>query len=107
MKFLQIIYLHYFISVSLPPQMTKLFMGIKYSTLHYLPRVFSVNSPVLRPTIPSSIYNSIGDYNFLRNAGFAFTPLLIILIIWGILKLLSVPELNHFKKVRVFCQNLL
>jgi hypothetical protein len=106
MKFLQIVYVHYFIAINLPPEFTKVFMGIKYSTLSYLPRLFSVEDVVLRPAVPSSIYNSVGDYNFLRNAGFAFTPLLVILVIWGLLKLLSVPEINHFKNVRVYCQHL-
>ncbi len=106
MKFLQIVYVHYFIAINLPPEFTKVFMGLKYSTLSYLPRLFPVDDAVLRPAVPSSIYNFVGDYNFLRNAGFAFTPLLVILIIWGLLKLLSVPEINHFKNLRVYCQNL-
>jgi hypothetical protein len=106
MKFLQIVYVHYFIAANLPPEFTKVFMGIKFSTLNYLPRLFSVQEAVLRPSVPSSVYSIVGDYNFLRNAGFAFTPLLIILIVWGLLKLLSVPEINNFKTVRVYCQNL-
>ena len=106
MKFLQIIYVHYFLTLNLPPEFTKVFIGIKYSTLSYLPRVFSVQDAVLRPTVPSSVYSIIGDYNFLRNAGFAFTSLLLILIVWGLLKLLSIPEINHFKTVRIYCRNL-
>jgi hypothetical protein len=76
--------------INLPPEFIKVFTGLRYSTLYYLPRVFSVDNPILRPKVPSSIYNTVGDYNFLRNAGFALTPLIIILIVWGILKLLSV-----------------
>ncbi len=91
MRFLQIIYVHYFIVLNLPPLMVKSFAGLRYSTLYYLPSFFKVASPVLRPNIPSYIYDSVGDYNFLRNAGFAFTPLTVILFVWALLKLLSVP----------------
>jgi Ca2+/Na+ antiporter len=67
--------------------------------------MFPVNPAVLHPDVPDTVYNMVGDYNFLRNAGFAFTPLAIILGIWGILKLLSVPEINRFKKARVWCRD--
>lgn len=107
MKFLQILYIHYFIVINLPPIFIKVFIGLRLSTLSYLPMVFSVPNPVLRPNVPSNIYNTIGDYSFLRNAGFAFTPLIIILIVWGLVKLLSVAEINRFKTSRVWFQQLL
>lgn len=107
MRFLQLVYIHYFVAMSLPPVFVKVFSGMRFSTLHYLPRIFSVPDAVLRPTVPDTIYNSIGDYSFLRNAGFALTPLVAILIVWAILKLLSVPEINRFKKARIWCHNLL
>lgn len=91
MKFLQLIYIHYFIVLTLPPIFVKVFSGIRFSTLYYLPRLFSVPDAVLRPSVPDTVYNAVGDYNFLRNAGFAFTPLALILIVWAFLKLLSVP----------------
>lgn len=90
MRFLQIIYVHFFVLMSLPPKLSNVFEGLRYSTLHYLPRLFFIEDAVLRPKVPSYIYNSVGDYNFLRNAGFAFTPLLVVLSIWGGLKLLSI-----------------
>jgi hypothetical protein len=77
--------------MTLPPVFAKVFAGLRYSTIYYLPRLFSVPSAVLMPSVPENIYNSVGDYNFLRNAGFVLTPLLIIIIIWAILKILSVP----------------
>lgn len=90
MRFLQIIYVHFFVLMSLPPKLSNVFEGLRYSTLHYLPRLFYIEDAVLRPKVPSYIYNSVGDYNFLRNTGFAFTPLLVVLSIWGGLKLLSI-----------------
>ena len=47
--------------------------------------------------MPSNVYDAVGDYNFLRNAGFALTPLAILLLVWGLVKLLTVPEINRFK----------
>lgn len=107
MKFLQLIYIHYFVMMNLPPVLMKVFSGLRYSTLYYLPMFYSVPTAVLKPTVPSSIYNQVGDYNFLRNAGFAFTPLAVILFVMAILKLLSVPEINKYKDARVWCSRLL
>ena len=90
MKFLQLLYIHYFVTFNLPPIFLKVFNGLRYSTLFYLPNLYSVTDAVIRPAVPSSVYNTIGDYNFLRNAGFSFTPLVVLLVIMGILKLLSV-----------------
>jgi len=105
MKFLQIIYVHYFVIINLPPVFTKTFLAIKYSTLYYLPRMFAVEEAVLKPQVPTSIFDTLGDYNFLRNAGFALTPLAVILILWALLKLLTVPEINRFKDFRLLCIN--
>jgi hypothetical protein len=107
MKFLQLIYIHYFVVMTLPPVFAKVFAGLRYSTLYYLPRIFNVPDAVLMPSVPDTVYNAVGDYNFLRNAGFAFTPLLIILIVWTVLKILSVPEINRFKSSRIWCTTLL
>lgn len=107
MRFLQLIYVHYFIVTNLPPEFIKVFSALRYSTLYYLPSMFQADNPVLRPSVPTSVYSAVGDYNFLRNAGFAFTPLAIILIVWGLLKLLSVPEINRFKDSRVWCSKML
>lgn len=104
MRFLQLLYIHYFVIMALPPQLFKVFNALRFSTFYYLPRMFNVSPAVLHPNVPDTVYNMVGDYNFLRNAGFAFTPLAIILGIWGILKLLSVPEINKFKNVRVWCR---
>jgi len=103
MKFLQLIYIHYFVAINLPPILIRVFSGLRYSTLYYLPRFFEIEAATLKKSVPDSVYNAIGDYNFLRNAGFAFTPLAVILFIWAALKLLSVPEINRFKVFRVWC----
>jgi len=69
--------------------------------------LFSVSKAVLRPKVPDTIYNAVGDYSFLRNAGFAMTPLLVVLSIWALLKILSIPELNRFKTLRLWCREYL
>ena len=102
MKFLQLLYIHYFVIMALPPHLFKVFSGLRYSTIYYLPRMYSVQDAVLKPTVPDTVYNMIGDYNFLRNAGFAFTPLVCILFVWILVKLLSVPEINRFKTARIW-----
>lgn len=100
---MQLLYIHYFIVISLPPELFQIFAGMRYSTMHYLPRLYSVTAAVLLPEVPSNVYNAVGDYKFLRNAGFAMTPMLILLLVWGGLKLLSMPEINRFKYVRLWC----
>lgn len=42
MKFLQLIYVHYFIAMSLPPEFAKVLMALRYSMLHYLPTLYTV-----------------------------------------------------------------
>jgi hypothetical protein len=107
MRFLQLIYVHYFVIMALPPHLFKVLTALRFSTLHYLPTLFSVSPAVLHPSVPDTVYNAVGDYNFLRNTGFALTPLVAILLVWGILKLLSVPEINRFKNARVWCRQAL
>jgi len=104
MHFLQLLYIHSFVANTLPPIMAKMFVGLKFSSLFYLPRLFDIPTAVLRPTVPTTIFTALGDYSFLRNAGYTFTPLLCVLIVWALLKLLTVPEINRFKKLRVWCQ---
>ena len=58
---------------------------------------------MLRDTVPGKIFDVCGDYSFLRNAGFAFTPLVVILFLWLLVKLLSIPEINRFKNFRIWC----
>lgn len=103
MRFLQLLYVHYFVWTNFPPEFINVFIGLKYSTLSYLPRVFNVEDVILRPEVPSSVYNTVGDYNFLRNAGFAFTPLIVILGVWALLKILTLPEINRWKRLRLAC----
>ena len=65
--------------------------------------MYEVPKAVLRNTVPGKIYDVCGDFSFLRNAGFAFTPLVLIIIVWLLLKLVTVPEINRFKKFRGWC----
>lgn len=91
MKFMQLIFVHYFVAMILPPQLSKVLLAFRYSTLYYLPRMFPVTDIILRENAAGKIYDSVGDYSFLRNAGFAFTPLAVIFVIWLVFKILSVP----------------
>ena len=97
MKFLQILYLHYFVVMTLPPLLSKSLLSLRYSTLSYLPTMYSVPNAVLRDSFTGKVFDAIGDLSFLRNAGFAFTPLAVIILIWIVLKILSVPEINRKK----------
>jgi hypothetical protein len=81
----------------LPPKFLSVMQAIRYSTLSYLPNIYSVPDAVLRETVPGKIFDMLGDYSFLRNAGFALTPFAVILLAWSILKVLSIPEVNKNK----------
>jgi hypothetical protein len=59
--------------------------------------MYSVPKAVLRGTVSGKEYDAIGDLSFLRNGGFALTVIVVMLIIWILLKILSVPEINRFK----------
>jgi hypothetical protein len=59
--------------------------------------MYSVPTALLRVTVSGKEYDAIGDLSFLRNGGFALTIIVVILTIWILLKLLSVPEINRFK----------
>ena len=107
MKFLQIIYLHYFVAMTLPPELSKVLIALQWSTLNYLPTLYSVPDKVLRDTVPGKLYDVIGDYSFLRTGGFALTPLVVIIVLWLLIKLLSVPEINRWKVFRIWCKHML
>lgn len=107
MKFLQLLFIHYFVVMTLPPELSKVLIALRWSTLNYLPTVYEVPDAVLRDNVPGKIFDVCGDYSFLRNAGFAFTPLIIILVMWLLIKLLSIPEINRFKNFRLWCFNTL
>jgi hypothetical protein len=59
----------------------------------------------LRVTVSGKIYDAIGDYSFLRNSGFVLTPLAVILFMWILIKILSIPEINKFKGIRMWCKD--
>ena len=104
MKFLQLLYIHYFVGMILPPELSKVLVGLRWSTLDYLPELYPVPEVVYRETTPGKIFDVLGDFSFLRNAGFALTPLAVIVLAWIILKILSVPEVNRFKNARIWCK---
>ena len=107
MKFLQLLYIHYFVGIILPPELSIVLSGLRWSTLDYLPEMYSIPDPVLKEKVPGKIYDVLGDYSFMRTAGFVLTPLAIVVLVWIILKLLSVPEINRFKSSRIWCKELL
>ena len=86
MKFMQLIFVHYFVAMILPPELS------------------SIPTAVLKNTVSGKLFDAIGDYSFLRNAGFALTPLAVIIFLWILLKILSTPEINRFKEFRIWCK---
>lgn len=81
----------------LPPQLSKSLLSLRYSILYYLPCIYTVPDAVLRDTFTGKVYDGIGDLSFLRTAGFALTPLVVIMSVWIILKILSISEINRKK----------
>jgi hypothetical protein len=57
--------------------------------------------------VPGKIYDLIGDFSFLRNAASTITLVVIIVGSFLVLKLLSLPEINKFKKSRVWIRELI
>ncbi len=57
--------------------------------------------------MPGKIYDLIGDFSFLRNAASTITLVVIIVGSFLVLKLLSLPEVNKFKKSRVWIRELI
>lgn len=104
MKFMQLLFVHYFVIMILPPQLSKVLLAFRWSTLNYLPTMYSSPEAVLRGTITGKLFDAIGDYSFLRTAGFALTPLAVVIFLWIIIKLLSIPEINRFKEFRIWCK---
>ena len=104
---MQLLFIHYFVAMTLPPELSKVLIAFRYSTLYYLPTMYDVPTAVLKDTVPGKVYDVIGDYSFLRTAGFAFTPLAVIIFVWIIMKILTVPEINRFKNFRIWCTDTL
>lgn len=102
MKFLQLIYVHYFVIMNLPPEFTKVLTNLRYSTLDYVPSIYPQPEVVLKWTVSGKVYDLLGDYSFLRNAGASITILFVVLIIFLVLKALSLPEINKSKTVRLW-----
>jgi hypothetical protein len=75
----------------LPPALTKVLMKLQYSTLNYIPAIYPVPEAVLRVSVSGKLFDLIGDYSFLRNAGASITLFFILLILYLILKVLSIP----------------
>lgn len=101
---MQLLFVHYFVIMILPPQLSKVLLAFRWSTLNYLPTMYSSPEAVLRGTITGKLFDAIGDYSFLRTAGFALTPLAVVIFLWIIIKLLSIPEINRFKEFRIWCK---
>ena len=104
LKYLQLLFIHYFVAMILPPQLSNVLAGLQFSTLHYLPTLYPIPEAVLKETVPGKIYDVCGDFSFLRTGGFVLTPLLALFLLTVILKILTVPEINRFKRFRVWCK---
>jgi len=93
--------------MALPPELTKILIGLKYSTLDYIPSLYTAPEVSLRSNVPGKLYDLVGDFSFLRNAASTITLTVIIVTIFLILKLLSLPEINRFKNSRVWIRELI
>lgn len=67
-----------------------------------MPNLYPIPEAILRSNVPGKIYDAVGDYSFLRNDGFALTLLLVVLLIWLLFKIMSVPEVNTNKNLRMW-----
>lgn len=91
MKFLQLIYVHYFVVMTLPPELTKILVSLRISTIDFIPAIYTIPEKVLKMTVDGKIYDLIGDYSFLRTAASSITIFIVILLVFLILKALSLP----------------
>ena len=104
MKFLQLIYVHYFVLMTLPPQFNKILFNLRYSTIDYIPSIYALPEAVLKMTVDGKVYDLIGDYSFLRTAAASMTLLVVVLLVFLVLKLLSLPEVNKSKSLRLWAK---
>lgn len=102
LKFLQLIFIHYFVVMNLPPQLTKVLMELRYSTLDYIPSVYPIPEAVLKFGVVGKVYDLLGDYAFLRNAASSVTVIVLLVLVFLVLKTLSLPEVNRSKAVRLW-----
>lgn len=107
MKFLQLIYLHYFVSMVIPPALNNVLMNLKYSTVSYIPALYPVPDAVLKFNVPNKLYDVIGDYSFLRTAASSLTLFVVLILIYLVIKALSLPEINRSKDFRLQMKNLI
>ncbi len=105
LKFLQLVYVHYFVTMTLPPELTKLFTELSYSTVDYVPSLYPIQDAVLKTTVTGKVYDLIGDYAFLRTAASSITVLVVMILVFLILKALSLPEINKSKAARLWVKN--
>jgi hypothetical protein len=107
LKFLQLVYIHYFVVMTLPPELTTIFTQLRYSTVDYVPSLYPIQEAVLKITVTGKVYDAIGDYAFLRTASSSITVLVVMILVFLILKALSLPEINRFKTARLWVKNLI
>lgn len=65
--------------------------SLRYSSIDYIPAVYTVPEKVLKMAVDGKIYDLMGDYSFLRTAASSITILIVILLVFLILKALSLP----------------
>jgi hypothetical protein len=77
--------------MALPPELSKVLMALRYSTVDYIPSIYTLQEAVLKFTVPGKVYDAIGDYSFLRTAASSVTVLIVMILVFLILKALSLP----------------
>ena len=105
LKFLQLIYVHFFVVMNLPPEITKLFIELRYSTVDYIPSIYPIEEAVLKTAVTGKVYDLLGDYSFLRTAASSMTVIIVMVLVFLILKALSLPEINRSKTARLWVKN--
>jgi hypothetical protein len=82
---------------------------MKLATLSWLPNIFGglVPEAIRQDYIPSKIIDLLKDYLFVRTGGYFFTIFFVVLFVFAVLKILSIPEVNRFKSVRMWCQEVI
>ena len=91
----------------IPPALNNVLMSLKHSSLTYIPAIYPIPSAVLKFNVPSKLYDVIGDYSFLRTAASSITLFVVLILIYLIIKALSLPEINKSKDFRLKMKHLI
>lgn len=106
---LQLLYLHYFVSSTYPLAFSSILTSFKLATVSWIPNMlqFAVPDFIRHNYVPAKIIDVLEDYLFIRSGGYFFTVFILVLLAFIILKIMSIPEINRFKNLRMWCKETL